>query len=597
MLEIEKEIENIIENKIFKKTEKIKEKELTKYAVFASFYTKNKEHFREKDPKSKASIIKEINSPDIYKEEEYPYYKSFLYSDYPDEAFLKARLKELDKDKYPVIDLYLNRENMKKGINKEFIRFNFVIKSLLNECSNKMSRIAAKKLTLEKTFVYKQNEKICDAFIKIIKSKNGEISKESSLENFLIDRSSKVGKLYIDMYERYAESQNNLLNEIIEKINISNYDTFECQEINIQDAQRGDLLILEFENKSEFTEILLSNTFREIYNANFKIKYNNYNLFSIDFEKIEKILEDTLIRNACILKTDEIAEMKYSGEEFLNDGISDLNTSVKPTNLDEKDKTVFVDFYEKKLKTNLDSCLEVNEGLKNIIAYINKNIKKINNSKGVNTIITEGGFTYELNNDLKSFLKDNTNIIISKLTNLTIYLEKLYFELAIDRKGGEYKVKLDDSTKEKIQKYYEDKTGQLITKDKLSITIIRFILNDLMNQNNDKAKNRLFESDDNLFDILANKFLWEKSVVEDSKFAGEIEEYKKLGIYVKNTYDFYMYIAVESINKFENEVKEILGKIKVKKNQKSKTKKKKKEKKKKKKSKKQKLTKKMKVLN
>ena len=117
LLEIEKEIEIIIENKIFKKTEKIKEKELTKYAVFANFYSKQKEVFREKNSNSKTSIIKEMNSPDTYKEEEYPYYKSFLYSDYPNEQFLKSR-EEFDKEKYPVIDLYLNRENMKKGVIK-----------------------------------------------------------------------------------------------------------------------------------------------------------------------------------------------------------------------------------------------------------------------------------------------------------------------------------------------------------------------------------------------------------------------------------------------------------------------------------------------
>ena len=271
LLEIEKEIENIIENKVFKKTEKIKEKELTKYAVFANFYNKQKEVFREKDPDSKTSIIKEMNSPDTYKEEQYPYYKYFLYSDYPDEDFLKAR-EELDKEKYPVIDLYLNREKKKKGINKEFIRFNFVVKSLLNEFSNKIPKNTSKKLTLEKTYLYKENTKICNAFIKAMKDKIENISKESNLENFLIDGSNEKGKLYIDMYKRYAEAQNNSLNEIVDKLNTANYDPFECQEINIQEAQRGDLFILEFEKKSEFTEILLSNTFREIYMANSKIK-------------------------------------------------------------------------------------------------------------------------------------------------------------------------------------------------------------------------------------------------------------------------------------------------------------------------------------
>ena len=560
LLEIEKEIEEIIENKVFKKTEKIKDKELSKYVVFANFYTKQKDVFREKDPNSKTSIIKEMNSPDTYKEEEYPYYKSFLYSDYPDENFLKSR-EEFDKEKYPVIDLYLNKEKMKKGISKEFIRFNFVVKSLLNEFSNKISKNAAKKTTLEKTYLYKENAKTCDAFIKTMKQNIKDISKESSLENFLIDSSNEKGNLYIKLYKKYAEAQNTSLDSILEKINIANYDTFECQEINIQEAQRGDLFILEFDKKSEFTEILLSNTFREIYMLNHKIKYNNYNLFSIDFEKIEKILEDIFIRNSAKLKTDEIAEIKYTGDEYLNDGISDLDKNINPTELNEGDKICFIKFYEKNLKDNLESCLEVNEGLKNIITYIIKNIRTINNSKTIYNIITEGGFPYELCKDLKSFLEENKNITISKLTNLMKYLEKLYFELAIEKKGGEYKEKLDDKIKEIIDKYYKDKSGQLITKDKLSLTIIRFLLNDLMNQRNDKTKNRLFEMDDKLFDILSNKILWDEAVYRDSRFLVEIEEYKNFCICVKNIYDFYKYIATKSINDFEEETKGILGKI------------------------------------
>ena len=362
------------------------------------------------------------------------------------------------------------------------------------------------------------------------------------------------------MYEKYAKAQNDLLNETIEKINVANYDTFECQEINIQETQRKDLLILEFEKKSEFTEILLTNSFREIYNAKSKIKYNNYNEIVIDFDKIEKILEDTFIRNACILKTDEIVEMTYEGEE--NDGISDFNKNIKQLkDLDEKDKIVFVNFYEKNLKTNFDSCLEINEGLKNIIEYINKNYKKINISNAVNAIITDGGFTYELNKDLKGFLKENKNIIISKLTNLMIYLEKLYFELAIQKEGGDFKVSLADTTKEKIENYYKDKKGQLITKDKLSLTIIRFILNDLMIQKKNNNKNRLYEMDDNLFDLLESPFLWEKNVIEDSRFTDEMGEYKKLGICVKNIYDFYRSIANDNIKKFEEEISDILSKI------------------------------------
>jgi hypothetical protein len=93
--------------------------------------------------------------------------------------------------------------------------------------------------------------------------------------------------------------------------------------------------------------------------------------------------------------------------------------------LDEGDKMAFVKFYEKNLIDNLDCCLEINEGLKNIILYVYKNIKTINTRKGIYSNIFEGvGNHYKIYKDLKSFLEDNKNTTFYKSTNSTIYLEK-----------------------------------------------------------------------------------------------------------------------------------------------------------------------------
>ena len=561
LIEIENEIENIIENKIFKKTEKIKDKEYSKYDVFLMFYNKNKNKFREKDSDSKTSLIKEINGVENYKDEKkYPYYKNFLYSDYTDIEFFENKLEKENKEKYPVVELYLNKNNHIKKFDTEFLCFNFVIKSLLNQYSGKISKHEAKKLTFDKSNAYKQFRKRCDSFIKIINSKikEQELTEKSSLEDYFIDGSNEKGKKFIEIYKEYAKYQNELLKDIINKINGVSYEDLECQEINIQEAQKEDLLTLEFENKSESNEILLMNTFREIYGNNSKVKYNNYNLFSVDFDKIEKLFEDTLIRNACFLKTDEIVEMKYSGEEFLNDGIFEFNKNIKPESLDEKVKMEFLIFYEKNLQTNLTSCLEIDEGLKNIVLYINKNINKINKSKSLSDIINEGGFPYKINDELKEFLKNNTNIIVDKLSNLIIYFENLYFELAME-KSDEYKVKMEDEIKTRFDEYYKEKSGQLLTKEKLSNTIIKLLLNVKMNKQNGKTV--LIENEENLFDYLNNKYLWSNEIYTDNKFSKECEEYKKLDIKVKNAYDFYSYISTDYKDKFDKEKNGILDKI------------------------------------
>ena len=178
------------------------------------------------------------------------------------------------------------------------------------------------------------------------------------------------------------------------------------------------------------------NIFREIFGNNSKVIYNNYNLFSLNFEKIEKIFENIPVKNACFLGADEIIEKKYSGEEYLDDGIFEFDNNIETQDLNEKDKTEFLNYYEnkKKLNDNLDSCLEIDEGLKNIIIYANKNKKRINNNKSLFDIINEGGFPYKINEDFKDFLKNNKNLTLSKLSNLIKYFENLYFELSIKNK-------------------------------------------------------------------------------------------------------------------------------------------------------------------
>lgn len=326
-------------------------------------------------------------------------------------------------------------------------------------------------------------------------------------------------------------------------------------EINVQSAKRGDLLTLEFENESESNEIFLMNTFREIYGKNSKIKYNFHNLYSVDFGEIEKMLEDILIRKSCFLKTTKINEMEYKGEDFLNDGMSELDEKIRSEKLKEKDKLEFLSFYEENLKNNIASWVEIDQELKNIIIFVNKNKERINGGKPLCDIIKEGRFTYKIKDELKKFSKKNTDIRVCKLTDLIIYLEILYFELAIEN-HSEYTVeKMDETTRNNIESYYNKKSGQLITKEKLSITIIKFLLNVIMNQ---KYENTLI---DNLFDYLNNRYLWNNAIYKDSKFASECEEYKNLGIYVKNAFDFYSYISSDFKINFENKKNEFLNKL------------------------------------
>ena len=85
----------------------------------------------------------------------------------------------------------------------EFLCFNLAIKNIVNQYSGTIIIDDAQKPTIEKSNMYKiaKNQRIADVFINTInKRKKLNLNKESTLVNFLIDGSTKKGKILIDIY-------------------------------------------------------------------------------------------------------------------------------------------------------------------------------------------------------------------------------------------------------------------------------------------------------------------------------------------------------------------------------------------------------------
>ena len=192
---------------------------------------------------------------------------------------------------------------------------------------------------------------------------------------------------------------------------------------NIQKITDNDLLSLEFKNSTELQEIILSNTFREIYIKN-GISYNKYNSYSIDFESIDKIFTEKLIENKVILETNDIIEMQFINEDFLNDHVLEYNYKINLSSLRNDDKKDLIAFYEKRLKDNEDACLKINERLKNIIAYITKH-KNIAFDESIKSIINKGKINANFSDIFKEFLNQNNNLSINNLSNLMLYFGRL----------------------------------------------------------------------------------------------------------------------------------------------------------------------------
>ena len=72
-----------------------------------------------------------------------------------------------------------------------------------------------------------------------------------------------------------------------------------------------------------------------------------------------------------------------------------MNIYIKPVKLNENEKKSVISFYEEYWKINLEACLTVNDGIKNIIKYINKDSKSNKNieTKWIYSIIDEAGIS------------------------------------------------------------------------------------------------------------------------------------------------------------------------------------------------------------
>ena len=175
LIDFEKDLEKLIQEKIWKSIEEIKNyNEIIKINIA--------------DKNGPINLLKETYDKSNYKKEEYPYYEYFYYSDCLDENYILDRLRYTDIKKYPMINKYLDyimnkkNEDDKYSLNKLSI-FNKVLNLISEKYSHKITREYAEKTLLNDTEIYKNEElsKIIDKFIKfynelkIIDSKGNEI--------------------------------------------------------------------------------------------------------------------------------------------------------------------------------------------------------------------------------------------------------------------------------------------------------------------------------------------------------------------------------------------------------------------------------------
>ena len=553
LIEFEKDLENLIQEKIEKSIEEIKK------------YNKIIE-INSIDNNSSLNLLKDKFEKDHkYKKEEYPNYEYFYYSDYLNENYIMDnKLKNNEVIKYPLLNKYLNyKKNIKTKENKysldKFNLFNKTLNLINEKYSHKITKEYAETTLLKDTDLYKnvENSKLIDKFIKFynklkLENNNGEEIKlnadKNYLSDFFIDNNNEIGKTYISIYKIFIKQQNNELNDLINlKINEGIFDYNSKNKINAQQIQEDEIFTF---NKFSFVDVLYNNSYRIIIDTK---NYNEYNLFKIDFPAIEENMTELLLKNKKLLDEELIIQFVYNYTIFDNQAkeaniIATFKKNYKAKELSSEEKIFIINFI-KGNKDDLDKCKNIIKDFMSLIEHLN-NIKK---NKQENDSVVKGhtkivdilkNFDFNTSNEFLTIFDEKNKFTINKVFEIFYnYLLIIFDEIKGEIRNYQENIEvssenqLNEKSMEKLDEFFQKQN--LINPEDLEIAIKLFITLVLFREKD--KENKIKFNRKNIVDYLKQSDFWNDEIYSNEKFNENLEELKLYNIKINNImmlYDF-----------------------------------------------------------
>ena len=562
----ENELENLIQDKINlakKKIDKYKELEINNI----------------KEDNSVISILKEINEKDFYKETDYPYYEHFYYTDYLDEEYLKNILENEEKREYPILNKYLEYKKRKKN-NKDdkyfltdFPILNEALNLINEEYYNKITREYAEKIIIKNSAIYNSNKELIEDFIDLYNSLGIKDSNDEEILNldvnmncisdFLLIDDNKFGKSYKKIYKKYIEMHNKELEDLFDiKINKGIFNNNCKIKVNVQQLKENEIFTFDPPKKFNFISVVFNSSYRKIIDTQ---NYENYNQYVINFDSIEDILTDLLLKNKKLI-SDEIKEFSFNNEIFSHE-IGDLITNFYynyPCSYISIDDKLVLYYYVLNNYGNNDKYRIIIDNFITLIKYLNKIQKEENKEINGFTIISNIDIIKDGNifsNDFLDIFRDKKYLIVKKIPKLLDYYLKIIFKY-IKQDIEKYQEKKEiniDKIIGKLDKIFK-KDNMIIKKESLARAIRIFISLVLYREDEKNKDKRIKFNKRNIVDYLKSEDLWESNIYRANSFRKELEEIQSLNIKINEILWFYYYLTDNKDERFEDEVKEYIKK-------------------------------------
>ena len=529
------------------------------------------------------TILNELVEPneEIYKKNDYPYYKYFRLTSYKTLDDFSRRMPS--KEKYALTNLVLeNKEEFKK---LEYLNdFNEFVNLMLEEYSFKISREEAKKRALKDELIFENEnfKKKFNEFKEIWKQiKNDAIKygcrdemevinlSESNKLNYLLNDNAEIGGgMHIAAaYSKFIEWQNSILQPIIDANPpggiLNNYVDFMKKKIPVQEASSGQIVLIGKKIKdSQFTDLtnlVYSFSERNIFLDNCKLNYADYNSFIYDYEAIEEELGRIILPGVCQFESEEkLNFVVYWSEGFRggnSDIISKFYSKYNQKDLTEEEKKKIRDYIIKINQENIKKYgikKDFKEifGSLQILLYILSETLLLKEDEKIYKVIENTHQYFKISDDCKKFFNnEGKEIAISQLMNLFFIFEHLCFDDLSKTLQLDLKIEIDENTKNKIrEKLIYNYNNKIYTLKELSAALRRFISRYLVGftQTVDIQNNR------NLDYELSRPELWEKKIWENNDLEDILPDHiGEFKLKVKHAYEFYGLIGGEDMKEIQ----------------------------------------------
>ena len=310
--------------------------------------------------------------------------------------------------------------------------FNNVLNLYFEKYSNNISREYAEKKILKEEDIYISNKKLIDDFFDFynkleIKNYKGEIIKLSNnnpLIDLFINDDSAIGKSYKEIYKKFENEQNTKLENLLEnKIQNGIFDNNYRTKINIQQITEKEIFTFKLPERISFTEIIFNYSYRKILDDE-QGNYESYKEYVINYDMIEEIIIDYLIKNKKLLDDDNINNINYNNDLFSNEVtncISLFNKNYTCKNIDYDNKISIYKFYMEN-KNNIPLCKDMIHDFITLIKFLN------DNNEGNDNDIKEESKIYEVINKIKDRISYKFIKIFENKDDLTIDKTTSIFE-------------------------------------------------------------------------------------------------------------------------------------------------------------------------